>query len=171
MKENIKWTRGRIISVILTLLVMGMIFYFSAGTGETSSGMSMVITRWIITRLFPRFEKLSEARQNGMITMLHYLVRKAAHFTEFAMLGAALRCMLRSFSVRFSWLLAWAAATGYAALDECHQLFVAGRSGQWLDVCVDSAGAAFGAFLAAAIAALIAEHRRNRRTKSLQSQK
>lgn len=36
---------------------------------------------------------------------------------------------------------------GYAASDEYHQTFVSGRTGQPLDVCIDSAGAAAGTML------------------------
>lgn len=36
------------------------------------------------------------------------------------------------------------AAAVYAATDEIHQLFVAGRSGRFSDVCIDSAGALLG---------------------------
>ena len=41
-------------------------------------------------------------------------------------------------------LLAWLIAAAYAATDEVHQLFVDGRSGSFVDVCIDSAGAFLG---------------------------
>jgi VanZ family protein len=43
-----------------------------------------------------------------------------------------------------TWALAaaWAIATLYAATDEYHQRFVAGRQSTWVDVAIDSMGAA-----------------------------
>jgi VanZ family protein len=40
--------------------------------------------------------------------------------------------------------LAWAAGTVYAATDELHQSFVAGRNGSMFDVCLDSVGVLVG---------------------------
>lgn len=42
---------------------------------------------------------------------------------------------------------AWALATAYAATDEVHQIFVAGRSGMFTDVLLDSAGVLAGVLL------------------------
>ena len=39
--------------------------------------------------------------------------------------------------------------TAYAGTDELHQLLIDGRSGQWTDVLLDSAGAMTGVLLAA----------------------
>jgi VanZ family protein len=66
------------------------------------------------------------------------VVRKAAHLTEFAILGALLvRALDRPAS---------AAALGiaYAATDELHQHFVAGRTGAAVDVLIDAVGVAVG---------------------------
>ena len=43
--------------------------------------------------------------------------------------------------------LAWGLGTAYAASDELHQFFVPGRSGEFLDVLLDSAGVAVGVAL------------------------
>ena len=74
----------------------------------------------------------------------------------------ALRQFLRSFPIRWPGAAAWLAAALYAVLDEWHQTFVAGRSGQLRDICIDSAGALSGVFLAAAAAAVITEKQRKK---------
>ena len=66
------------------------------------------------------------------------VLRKLAHLTEYAILGALL---LRA--TRRPWL-ALALAALYAASDEVHQHFVEGRHGAPLDVGIDTLGALAG---------------------------
>ena len=44
------------------------------------------------------------------------------------------------------WLnwVSWSGGSVYAVLDELHQLDVDGRSGQWMDVLIDSGGVILG---------------------------
>jgi VanZ family protein len=66
------------------------------------------------------------------------VLRKAAHVGEFALLGALLyRALGRE-------LPAFLVALAYAATDEVHQHFVAGRHASAVDVAVDAAGIALG---------------------------
>jgi VanZ family protein len=64
--------------------------------------------------------------------------RKLAHMTEYAILGALL---LRALGTVWP---AFAAAVLYAASDELHQHFVAGRHAAPLDVAIDATGVALG---------------------------
>jgi VanZ family protein len=66
------------------------------------------------------------------------LLRKTAHVLEYALLGALL---LRA--VGRVWP-ALALGIAYAASDEVHQRFVAGRHGSLRDVAIDTAGVALG---------------------------
>ena len=61
--------------------------------------------------------------------------------------GMLLTLLLDSYRARWHWL-SWAGCTLYAATDEIHQLFVAGRTGKWQDVLLDSSGALAGLLLA-----------------------
>ena len=69
------------------------------------------------------------------------LLRKAAHMTEYAILGGLL---LRALGRELPALLAGVA---YAVTDEIHQHFVEGRHASALDVALDGAGVAVGIFL------------------------
>ena len=69
------------------------------------------------------------------------VLRKLAHATEFAVLGALL---LRSLGAERP---ALALGIAYAASDEVHQLFVAGRHGSPVDVLIDAVGVALGVAL------------------------
>jgi VanZ family protein len=66
------------------------------------------------------------------------ILRKAAHVTEYAVLGALL---LRALEREAP---ALAAGIAYAASDEVHQHFVRGRHGAPVDVAIDAIGVAAG---------------------------
>ncbi len=67
-----------------------------------------------------------------------YVLRKAAHMTEYAILALLLWRALGSE------LPAIAATIAYAITDEVHQSFVRGRHGSPVDVAIDAAGALVG---------------------------
>ena len=87
---------------------------------------------------------VSHAESTGLLSRLtaalpvltHRLLRKLAHFTEFAVLGFLLAQCLPALPVR-SLFAALLCAVG----DETIQLFVPGRSGQVRDIWIDFAGA------------------------------
>jgi VanZ family protein len=68
------------------------------------------------------------------------VLRKLAHFTEYAVLTGLWWRALRGLGVRFPLACAMAISLGYAATDEFHQTFVDGRQGSPVDVLIDSAG-------------------------------
>ena len=169
MNKDHQWTKGRILNGVIILALMLMIFGFSAGNGEESSSLSAKLTTWLMRLIYPEYDALSQGQRAGAFALLHLLVRKTAHFSEYALLGAALRQFLWTFPLRRPGAAAWLAATLYAALDEWHQTFVSGRSGQLWDICIDSAGALFGVFLAADAAAVIMEKLRKRPKENTKS--
>ena len=66
------------------------------------------------------------------------VLRKCAHVTEYAVLGALLyRALGRE-------TLALALGIGYAATDELHQHFVRGRHASPIDVAIEAVGVALG---------------------------
>ncbi len=71
------------------------------------------------------------------------VLRKIAHATEYAILGALLVRALRQPD--------WAVVLGigYAISDEVHQSFVSGRQGSPVDVGIDAIGVLVGVVLAA----------------------
>src|SRR4051795_4383765 len=96
------------------LVLMGVIFFFSA-----------------------------QPNLNSGLGWIDHVGRKIVHASEYALLcflwWRALRTKLdcvRALGV------AWAIATLYAASDEFHQSFVTGRHATWVDVAIDSMGAA-----------------------------
>ena len=69
------------------------------------------------------------------------VLRKGAHVTEYAILGALL---YRAFEREVP---ALAAGIAYAATDELHQHFVRGRHASPIDVGIDAVGVALGMLL------------------------
>jgi VanZ family protein len=69
------------------------------------------------------------------------VLRKCAHATEYAILGALL---LRALGRE---LAAFATGVAYAATDEIHQHFVGGRHGSPYDVAIDAFGVLVGVLL------------------------
>lgn len=74
------------------------------------------------------------------------VLRKAAHLAEYAILGAVVFRAVRHGP------LAVALASAYAATDEVHQTFVAGRHGSPIDWLIDTAGVVAGVVLYARVA-------------------
>ena len=89
---------------------------------------------------------MTEKQQLAMAEKIEYPVRKAAHMTEYAILGllsfAFYRGILKKEKRQF--LAALLTAAVYAATDEFHQYFIPGRSAEVMDVCIDTLGASIG---------------------------
>lgn len=125
---------------ILTVLCMAAIFYFSSQPAVQSSGQSSAVTL-LLQRLLH-----TEAITNHM-------VRKTAHFIEFAGLG-----FLTTWSAYVSFnkmYLGVVIASLYAATDEIHQIFVDGRSCQLTDWMLDTVGIITGALIFSAVFCII----------------
>lgn len=134
-----------------------MMFGFSAQEGEQSSSISGKIARPITDSLAQR-QGLTGQAYWKLYAQVDFAVRKTAHFSEYMLLGLLLTLLLDSYRVRWHWL-SWAGCTIYAAADEIHQLFVAGRTGKWQDVVLDSSGALAGLLLAMLVLWLIRRRR------------
>lgn len=136
-----------------TIAVAAAIFGFSAQAGPDSSAASNALAEVVIRVIDPDFEEMPVVEQAGVFDFVKKLVRKGAHFTEFAALGFFIRLLVSSYGLRCPTRLSWLAGTLYACTDEIHQLFVSSRACMWQDVLLDSCGVLAG--VAAAYAALV----------------
>ena len=148
-----KWIHKHslVLSLLFVLAVMVMIFCFSAQSGEESGAMSGRFTTWMLHIFVPDFDNMSAQAQTQLRDTVGLVIRKLAHFSEYALLGFALLLHIsqvqKRISVRLSWLWAWGVGTLYAASDEFHQGFVADRGPSVMDVMIDSAGVIAGVLL------------------------
>jgi VanZ family protein len=79
---------------------------------------------------------------------LDLIGRKLLHAAEYALLSILwFRALESHVSTRAALAAAFLIATGYAAIDEYHQTFVAGRNGSPVDVAIDATGAAIAVLL------------------------
>ena len=153
------------IHIMITLAVMFFIFVHSAMPGEISGDESGYFARILASITGLSFQTAQ------------FIVRKAAHFTEFTVLGVCLaanfndlasrdelteadRNTAKKVLMKHPKLAAWIAGTLYAGTDEFHQLFVEGRNCTLRDVCIDSAGVAFGIAVTAAVKAIKGDYRK-----------
>ena len=126
--------------------VMAVIFAFSAMPGEESGDTSGALLMFVAGAM----EKLGHLPFSAdQLAVLHHVIRKIAHFTEFAILGVTTVIALynKNRSRSCNYLLPIIIAVLYACSDEFHQLFVPGRAGTIKDVLVDSLGALTGVTL------------------------
>lgn len=135
------------LSFVPALLAAGMIFWFSSQPADVSSGTSTMITEKIVHSVNYRLDmEWTPAQQEAYVAELEYYIRKAAHFSEFAVLAITLAIPFYVYRIRgwklFALTLFICAA--YAGLDEFHQSFVSGRSPMARDVLIDTSGSLLG---------------------------
>lgn len=139
---------------------MGLIFTGSTNLladSRTSRFLEPVL-RWLVPGL-----------ADESLWRLIYLIRKAAHVTEYALLAVLVLAALgRTFRLEprvWSWRragAAWIICVAYAATDEFHQAFEPTRYASSLDVLIDGSGAA----LALGILWLVNRCRKSRQVPS-----
>jgi len=137
----------KIIKIILLLLCMILIFSFSSDNGNSSSKKS----DGLIIKIYQSIthKKLSDKDKEIIVDKYVIPVRKSAHITIYLILGVLSISLIKEYrlidlkaliiSIIFCFL--------YACSDEIHQLFVMDRSGEVLDVLIDSIGSFIGIYL------------------------
>lgn len=125
-KKNIDW--------LLVLGWMILIFVFSNQPGEVSSENNKFVIQV--------FKLLGLDLNSILGTLSDFIVRKAAHFTEYFILYMLL---YRAINTKKNWnfkVFVWSLVIVflYACSDEFHQAFVPGRGPAFRDVMVDTCG-------------------------------
>ncbi len=142
---------NHVIILIVLFLWIGFIFHNSMNNAVDSSASSSAVLEMANKLLaFVNLGALSE-----------HTVRKAAHFTEFAIEGILLMLNLRVYAKNWKKQLAVPLLLGVltALTDETIQLSVEGRSAQVTDVWIDTGGVAAGVVIMFFVLSVI---RRNR---------
>ena len=120
--------------------------------------------------IVPLLHWLFPAAHPETLELVHHLIRKCAHLTEYFILSLLLVRGVRG--NRPGWRMEWAVAAvalagGWAAVDELHQAFVPSRGASMVDVLIDACGATAGQILFALVARRRERH--NGRDSSLDS--
>ncbi|MCD8066998.1 MAG: VanZ family protein [Oscillospiraceae bacterium] len=143
---------SRKIYILAALVVLwtGFIWWNSTRDSSQSGAESL----WVLAQLQAVLGAL------GLDDILtNNIVRKAAHFCEFALLGAGWSLLFGRGKRRWAlagWTLAAAAACmATAVCDETIQLFSDGRGSRVSDVWIDVAGAVLGASAVSAVRCIV----------------
>lgn len=127
----------RVLFTLATLATIVFIFANSAEIGEISGGKSALVTEFV-NRGF--------AKLGFGFRITEHLVRKLAHFAEYALLGFWLMLTLRVYTRRVISFVSWPLFLGLLVpmCDELLQTFVPGRAGSVRDVAIDFCGVCAG---------------------------
>ena len=135
------------LSFLPAILMMYVIYSFSAQTGEVSGNLSYKVSYKIVEIGNDDLEVgLSPERVGHYAHRIEHPVRKLAHMTEYFLLAVAVSFPFYVYGLRGFALMIVAGliCVGFAAGDEYHQSFVAGRGPSKKDVMIDSIGVFFG---------------------------
>lgn len=124
------------IKLILLILWLGLIYYFSSQVASESSEVSsgLLAKLYVFYRLFGNMS-LSE-----YLIAFSKLIRKFAHFSEYFVLGLLSYTNMKEYfkdNYQYTSILFCMVC---AIVDEIHQLFVPGRSYGVIDILIDSCG-------------------------------
>ena len=135
----------RAVPILCWLLWMGLIFHFSSvdwSGARTASLLEAILASWCPT--------LARTLTESQVEALNFVMRKIAHFTEYGMLMLLGYWAFRrglGYAPQPARRGAIWTIIAYAMLDELHQRFVPGRTGNGMDVLIDAAGVLFVAWL------------------------
>lgn len=149
-----------LVKCIPAIFMLCFIFTMSAKNAEESSQESSTITLAIVE--MASFIKVMPVEvDEATLDMIDNVVREAAHFTEYFVLGLSLCLGMSGFFEKkeasiselgiwrryreYRWLLLFGIC--YAISDEIHQYYVPGRCFQVMDIIVDSLGVSAGILL------------------------
>jgi VanZ family protein len=136
-----RWGPALAWAVVISLFSTGLF------TSENTGRIIIPVLHWLFPSLPPQ-----------TLALVHHIIRKCAHFTEYFILSLLILRGIRAgrHGVRLAWaVLAILLVAGYASLDELHQRFVPGRTPAVTDVLIDTSGGATAQALAALFALLV----------------
>lgn len=157
--KNKKLLISRIVMTVLSAAAVIFIFLRSMQSAEDSSQES----GWLLGMI------------NRFLCSLHidivltdHFIRKAAHFTEYTILGGLFGVTMYLYMQKraAAMLTALFAGIAVAVCDELIQRSYEGRSGQFSDVILDSSGVIFGALIVIGVISLIIVRRKKKACKT-----
>lgn len=133
------------IKLILVILWMIIIFMFSNQKANDSSKLS----NGLILKTVRIIEKINHKQYSDEEILEKFVkpVRKMAHFTIYLVLGVLVYLYIKELKIDNKFIVSLLICVIYALSDEIHQLFIIGRSGNIIDVLIDSLGSIIGIFI------------------------
>ncbi len=137
-----KFTRG--LSLILTVIVAGTIFWFSAQRGTDSSKSSTTVASVFYMALHGG-KQLADI---ALLALWDVIIRAFAHIFEYMVFSACVGFLVTSYRIRGQIRSFYMVGASFmlSVLDEALQTFVPGRYGDLSDIFADTLGAGVVAF-------------------------
>ena len=162
-KERMKlYVTVALIIALFVLIKMIVIFQLSEESKEESGNRSTGVVAFFLPLIHPEYDTLGYHDKLAAMEHTHHIVRKMAHFLEYALLGFLSTGLLIYLNRRIrrarvpkwaTWMVPPLFCLLYAISDEVHQIF-SERGPSPKDVLIDFAGAVGGYLLIHAIVGL-----------------
>ena len=135
--------------LVVVIIWMGIIFYFSSQPNAESTETSAGVLETIIN-ILPNTKDLSVGEQIQLIEKWQPMIRKMAHFSIYTLGGIVTYSFIHMYQWDTKKEVAYSSMLGllYAISDEIHQAFIPGRSCQITDVGIDFLGILLGICIA-----------------------
>lgn len=133
------------VKLLLVVIWMIVIFMFSNQKANDSSKLS----DGFILKTVKIIEEITNKEYSDEEILDKFVkpVRKLAHFIIYLILGILVYNYIRIFGYKHTILISLLICIMYSCTDEIHQVFIEGRSGEILDVLIDSIGSFIGIIL------------------------
>lgn len=135
-----------ILSILLISIWLFIIYNFSSMDNANTNGLS----KGIIFKVVQFITNYNYNDTMNIVNTINTPIRKCAHMFEFCILGIIIYTSILNIKNKYnnkylfiSILLCFI----FACFDEYHQLFVSGRTGQFIDVLVDTTGSIIGCII------------------------
>lgn len=122
--------KSKFLKLLILILWMGIIFCFS---NQPNSGQ---VTHDIIK------DTITTVKTDTLIDIINFIIRKSAHMTEYFVLTILFVSLYKEYTNNKNKIIIISIISCflYACTDEIHQLFIIGRTGQFIDVLIDTIG-------------------------------
>lgn len=137
----------KVISYILLITWLFLIFYLSNQPGDISGGESSSIIYHFFEVIYNIFH-ISKDNINSVVELLHNPIRELMHFLEYLVLSFLVMNVLKQNNIKENIILVSIIFSFiYAVTDEIHQVFIPGRTFEYLDILLDTLGSILGSII------------------------
>jgi|SRR5690554_3386485 len=150
----------RKVLIVLSTIWICFIFFNSFQTGVESGAISGSVVNWIYNILLSLKIEVDPS-------VLSIMIRKGAHIFEFFVLGILMTLIFLEFKLQDKYRIIYSFSLSLliAVIDETIQTFIPGRSGNIVDVLIDTIGIVLGIGLIILINLFNSRKKKKKKTK------
>ena len=137
MKKRLAW--------ILWICWLIIIFYLSHQSGEVSGGTSSNLIYNTLEFVMPIFK--ININIVDIVSFIHNPLREVMHIIEYFILALLTFNLLKQYNNNKKIFITISFCFIYAVFDEIHQLFIVGRTLEYIDIFMDIVGTIIGCIL------------------------